>query len=211
MGKDFKALHPWSEEDLERLATKARREAGYRDNELTFCAWECLKRLPFTRNVPVKHFGLGEHPVPAFVQFDPLELHIAREVRNDTEQQDGTARLIVLHEAAHVRLHNNGKRSFSPFGAHDETRNIKEWSVEWQANTWAGYFLLPDTIVSLFETVEQIVEFCDVDLLTATVRFEQFKDRQRRRSAFTLCFGCGQPKVRVASRALTCPTCGDLT
>jgi hypothetical protein len=207
MGQDFKALYPWAEEDLERLALKERRKAGYRDNELTFCAWECWKRLEFTRGVQIKFFRIGDHPDPAFVRFDPLELHIAHEIRRDAEAHDGQARLIMLHEAAHVRLHNNGKNSFSPFGAHDEKKNIKEWSVEWHANTWAGYFLLPDSVLALFESVEQIVEMCKVDAQTAEFRLDQFRSKQRRMRGSDVCIDCGGVKVLNRFGQLICETC----
>jgi Zn-dependent peptidase ImmA (M78 family) len=209
MGQDFKALYPWAEEDLARIALKDRREAGYKDNELTFCAWESFRRLPFTRGVTVKYFRIGDYHDPAFVQFDPLQLHIAREVRHQAEEHDGFSRLVVVHEAAHIRLHNNGKNSFSPFGVHDESRSIKEWSVEWQANTWAGYFLLPDTIVEIFSSPEEIVEVCNVDISIAAERFAQFKDRQRRKFDSSLCSACGEFKTHDAVGRHICGNCAS--
>jgi hypothetical protein len=73
---------------------------------------------------------------------------------------------------------------------HKETWHVKERSVEWQARTWTGYFLLPDCVIRMFESPEQIVELCNVDLHTATARFDTFQERERRREAAGLCLNC---------------------
>jgi IrrE N-terminal-like domain len=210
MGRDYKALHMWVEEDLARIALDVRRRAGYRDNELTFCAWEALGRLPFMRNVRVEFFDHSEKKDPAFVRFDPsIELHIAREIYQAAKEHDGYARSVILHEAAHVRLHNNGENSFSPYHEYDDKLHIKEWSVEWQANTWAGHFLLPDSIVRIYDDAEQIVEMCNVDTIMAKFRLQQFRDKTRRQSNRDICFHCGNLKSTDRLGRLFCKDCAD--
>ncbi|WP_404292978.1 ImmA/IrrE family metallo-endopeptidase [Microvirga sp. RSM25] len=211
MGQDFKARHQWSEGQLAEDALKVRRKHGYRDNTLSFDILDCLTKLTFTRSVPVKYFELTDAADPAYVKFNPLELHIAREIRRSAEDGNGYARLVVAHEIAHLRLHSDGVNSFSPFNDHEERWFIKEQSVEWQANTWALYFLLPNAIVEMLRSTDAIVEMCNVDPSTASMRLAQIQDRENRQAMAGLCSECGSFNLICEGQIMRCGTCGSTT
>lgn len=211
MGNDFKARHQWSEGQLAEDALKVRRKHGYLDNALSFDILECLRKLSFTRTVPIRYFDLMDAADPAYVKFNPLELHMAREIRRSAEDGDGYARFVIAHEIAHLRLHSDGANSFSPFSAHEERWFIKEQSVEWQANTWAAYFLLPDVIVEMLRSTDAIIEMCNVDLSTASMRLAQVQDRERRQALAGLCSECGSFDLLREGQIMRCGTCGSTT
>jgi hypothetical protein len=207
--QDFKARYPWSEEALAADALKVRLDYGYLDNALAFDIWECFRRLSFTRTVPVHELRPEDPRAPAFVQFEadnPTGLHITRAARVAAEKGEGDGRGIVAHEIAHLRLHRDGLNSFSPYSPRDGNWMTPEWSIEWQACTWTGHFLLPDLIVSTFSAPDEIVEMCKVDAETATIRLAQWNDKQRRRAASSLC-SCGSFKFVDASGSHVCPFC----
>jgi hypothetical protein len=206
MGRDYKARHLWREEALAADALKVRRQNGYRDNELAFDIWECFARLPFTRSVPIKYFDPGAYEDPAFVKFDPLELHIDREKSRAADEHEGEGRVVVAHEISHLRLHRDGLNSFSPYGANEQSWYIQERSIEWQARTWTGYFLVPDSIVQMFRNADELAEMCRVNLETAEFRLEQFQEHQRRLALSSLCQTCGSFKAAEKGR-LICPDC----
>lgn len=211
MGQDFKARHQWSEGQLADDALKVRRKHGYRDNTLSFDILDCLTKLSFTRSVPIRYFDLTDGGDPAYVKFSPLELHIARGIRRAAEDGDGYARFVIAHEIAHLRLHSDGVNSFSPFSAHEERWFIKEQSVEWQANTWAAYFLLPDAIVGTLRSTDALMEMCGVDLPTAALRLSQIQDREKRQALAGLCSECGSFDLVRSSQNLECGSCGSIT
>ncbi|WP_210345921.1 ImmA/IrrE family metallo-endopeptidase, partial [Microvirga soli] len=90
-----------------------------------------------------------------------------------------------------------------------EKKDIKEWSVEWQANTWAGYFLLPDSVMSLFDSVEEIVEMCKVDVPTAEFRLDQYRSKKRRMRGSEICVDCGGIRVLDRFGRMACGNCGS--
>lgn len=190
MAQDYYAKALWREEDLANDALSVRRKHGYADNELSFNIIECLYRLDFTRAVPQEYFDLVSGEDPGYVTYDPLTLHLAKTIRDAAYKHEGYARGVIAHEISHLRLHSYGFNSFSPMQSHKETWYVQERSVEWQARTWTGYFLLPDSIIRIFESPEQIVELCAVDLPTAKTRFDSFQERERRRAGAGLCLKC---------------------
>jgi len=211
MGHDFKARHQWTEGQLADDALKVRRKHGYRDNTLSFDILDCLTKLSFTHSVPIRYFDLTDGADPAYVKFNPLELHIARVIRRSAEDNDGYARFVIAHEIAHLRLHSDGVNSFSPFSAHEERWFIKEQSVEWQANTWAAYFLLPDVVVETLRSTDAIVEMCNLDPSTASMRLAQVQDREKRQALAGICSECGSFDLICESLIVRCGTCGSAT
>jgi IrrE N-terminal-like domain len=83
----------------------------------------------------------------AYVTFNPLTLHVDSEVWHFAKLGDPTSRHMIAHEIGHALLHDHYARPFS----NDPSQNIRfaqqEHSAEWQANTFAGHFLLPDHIM----------------------------------------------------------------
>jgi hypothetical protein len=208
MFEDFKAASFWREEDLAADALKIRRESGYKDNQFSFDVFECLSRLPFTRKVLIRFFDAGECSKPAFVKFDAQSratLNFAQWVPEAASKGDGYARVITIHEASHLRLHSYGLSGFSD--KYDSRLHSEEWSVEWQAITWTKFFLLPDSVVKNFGAPEQIAEMCNVDLPTASSRWNQLREVERRQALSGLCPSCGGMSIDAERGRLACKEC----
>jgi len=209
MSQDFKARRLWTEEQLAADALKVRREHGYADNEWAFDMLECLSRLQFTRSVPVKHFTRAPGGDPAFVSYEPLELHISYEVHDKALKQDEWARVVLAHETAHLRLHSDGRNAFSPIRLAESSWVIKEQRVEWQAQTWSSYFLLPDAIVRDAGSIDALVELCKVDEETASFRLSQIREADKRRALASACSNCGEFSAMRFSSGFRCGNCNN--
>jgi hypothetical protein len=97
----------------------------------------------------------------ARVEFRPrLELHIDRETWRLAEQGEPRARFIVAHEVGHIILHQDDAKHFSN-DPRLQTKAAKiddqEHSAEWQANTFASYFLLTDRVLESYDSLEDII------------------------------------------------------
>ena len=129
----------------------------------------------------VEFFDASEGQKPAYVTFEPLKLYVDREVWKFAGLGDPESRFIVAHELGHLFLHDHHAKAFSD----DPTERIrfkeKEHSAEWQANTFAAHFLLPDHIVEAHYEVKALVGSCSVGEALAQERLETIIDRDRRR------------------------------
>jgi hypothetical protein len=99
---------------------------------------------------------------PAYVTFRPLTLHVDRRIWNDAKAGDGYARFVIAHEIGHIVLHDDSAKAFSSDPSLQIQFAEKEYSAEWQANIFAGYFLLPDQVIERFNDEELLHIFCNV-------------------------------------------------
>src|ERR1700689_2784201 len=84
---------------------------------------------------------------PAYVSFDPLTLHVDREIWTAAKTDEPYARFVVAHEIGHIVLHDNSAKAFSNDKAAQISFADNGHSAEWQANVFAYHFLLPDSAV----------------------------------------------------------------
>jgi len=112
---------------------------------------------------PLKiHFfapAVGE--APAYVTYDPTILHVDPEIWEEADQGEPGARFILAHELGHVILHDHHAQPFS--GEKQDWIIMDEESAEWQAHTFADYFLISDGEVSTHITPTDVAIFCAVD------------------------------------------------
>jgi hypothetical protein len=136
----------------------------------------------------------SETDIPAFVTIDPLTLHIDAETWSLAKIGEPFARFVIAHEIGHIVLHGHyEKAAFSNSAALRLKAFVKENSAEWQANTFADYFLLPTSIVSAFGSPAAIVAACSVPLDLAERRFAQVREeRLCRKNSGDYCPTCGQ-------------------
>ena len=98
---------------------------------------------------------------PAYVDHNPSILACDKEIWDEADSGYPSARFIVAHEIAHVVLHDDYAQPF--------TSELKKaiWQIEesgeWQANTWAAYFLVSDASIAKFITPGDIATHCAVE------------------------------------------------
>jgi hypothetical protein len=186
-----------SEETLAGVALQWRQAAGNENapsiNVVTFIENILLKKLkkgPFI----IKFFDQLPEKDPAFVSFDPLTLNVDREIWEFGRLGDPHASFVLAHEIGHLIFHDNHAKAFSD----DSEAQVKfaqnEYSAEWQANTFAGYFLLPTHIVVAYGNVEDLIKSCGArrelaEHRVATVT-EMIKPRPKIEGDF--CIECGE-------------------
>jgi len=150
---------------------------------------------------------------PAFVSFNPLTLNSDRQIWADAERGEDYARFIIAHEIGHLTLHDHSAKAFS----RDKSDQIKFGddlqSAEWQANTFAGYFLLPDPVIQkLTQRIDNaaiIGTICQVPEMLSLQRIAEFKKSlQRKNRTFegAYCSKCRSFSLVQTGTLLKCKT-----
>src|SRR5262249_25437440 len=131
---------------------------------------------------------------PAFVSFDPLTLNVDRKIWADAKAGEEYARYVIAHEVGHIVLHDHHAKSFSKDPS-DQLRFADDGqSAEWQANTFARHFLLPDPVVQKIRDMTLLASLCLVPEAVALERILAVKreqDRQNRVFGGGFCSDCG--------------------
>lgn len=134
---------------------------------------------------------------PAYVSYAPLTLNVSRGVWRAAELGNSDAEYVLAHEIGHLVLHQDFDKAFSPPNAESIRALGNERSAEWQANTFADYFLCPDEhIFRLKGDIESAAT-----LLNISVELAEYRAAQVER------FG---PTVQVAVEGDFCGTCNTL-
>jgi hypothetical protein len=118
------------------------------------------------------------------------------------ECQDHTpfSRFVLSHELGHIFLHEHYRPAYSGIRS-------KVWfegdSVEWQADTFADYFLISDTEIATYITPNQISIYCAVERRVVLRRLgKKFSyDGEA-------CRACGNFTMVRNGTCLKCDTCG---
>lgn len=157
-----------------------------------------LKISPFDR--------ANKYDEPANVTFEPqTTLHIDRHIWADAKAGDDFARLVVAHEAGHIVLHDGSAKAFSS----DPSLRIefaeREYSAEWQADTFAENFLAPDEAVRRFPEEALLSMTCGVSQAIARKRLEAYF-AERRLLAGNPC-ECGNFSLVREQTGLRCFVC----
>jgi len=143
---------------------------------------------------------------PAYVSYKrQITLHVDREVWLDAKDGDPIARFIIAHEIGHLLFHDHRAQAFS----NDPSERLKfaqpEYSAEWQANTFAFYFLVPDHMVAAFSGIRQLSNACGVTEEIARERISMSPHATRRSysSPCDICPHCGNLSLTPGGRCLS--------
>jgi hypothetical protein len=203
------------EETIERAALILRQETGVQYlpffNIVEFVKGPLRRYLEKKgRSLKIEFFDkLGDED-PAYVTFDNIiVLHVDNEVWELADIGDPTARFIIAHEIGHILLHNHFAKAFSNSPEDRIKFAEKEYSAEWQANTFASYFLLPTHIVVEFDIVEELIRSCGVTRQDATDRTNTVHAVRSRAAIYDgeACLTCGNftlVRIGTGSHCLTC-------
>jgi hypothetical protein len=151
---------------------------------------------------------------PAFVTYNPPTLHIDNKTWADGGAGEGYARFVLAHEAGHLLLHDNSAKAFSQ----DKTAQIgfaeNGHSAEWQANTFAGHFLLPSSVVQQINDFQLIMIRCNVTerlALERVIAVKREETRINRVFGGGYCGECGNFSLRRDGWLVKCDICGSTT
>ena len=100
---------------------------------------------------------------PAYVKYSPtLKLCVQKKIWSRFQEGYSKERIIIAHEIGHVMLHSDDPKQFS----RDKSLQINfaenEYSVEWQANTFADHLLIPTHIAERIKDISRVAFACNV-------------------------------------------------
>jgi Zn-dependent peptidase ImmA (M78 family) len=150
---------------------------------------------------------------PAFVSFNPLTLNSDRQIWASATRGEDYQRFVIGHEIGHLVLHDHSAKAFS----RDKSDQIKFGddlqSAEWQANTFAGHFLLPDPVIQkLIQKIDNgaiIGTICQAPEILALQRISEFKKALQRKSRVFeggFCPNCSNFSLVQIGTLLKCKT-----
>lgn len=143
----------------------------------------------------------------AFVTYEPLTLHIEKEIWNDAKMGEPKSRHILAHEIGHIILHDHYAQRFS----NDPSKQLNflqnENSAEWQANRFADHFLAPDHLVRGFCNSFSLAQSC---LLLSELAGERFSKVHQARHGYSgeLCPNCNNFSLIRKGLLQGCSRCG---
>ena len=145
MATDYKVRFR-SYDQVAGLASQMRALLGI-DNYYTFNIVHQLRKLKD------KEFGIRgclnielfvDREDKAYVTFDPLVLHVHKDVWEEAEIGEPKARFIVAHELGHILMHGHYRQEFAEIDECHLKSFQPEEKAETQANWFAAAFLAPD-------------------------------------------------------------------
>jgi Zn-dependent peptidase ImmA (M78 family) len=103
-----------------------------------------LKDLKFGINGHLKIELFIDRKDKAYVTFDPLVLHVHKDIWDEADIGEPTARFIIAHELGHILMHRHYRQEFAETNEFYLKAFPPEEKAETQANWFAAAFLAPD-------------------------------------------------------------------
>jgi IrrE N-terminal-like domain len=189
------------------LATKN----GHGFNICKFVTDVLSKRLRGKGVLKLEFYSFEDLPERACVTFNPLTLHIVKNIWRDADMGRPYARFIVAHEIGHIVLHDEFAVAFSD----DKAAQLKyvqdEESGEWQANTFADHFLVPNHVARKLKESDLVAGLCVVDDSVAERRIRDLatvKTILAPSYEGEMCSECGNFTLLRNGCSMNCDTCG---
>jgi hypothetical protein len=206
--KDHSSRFSLSEPTIKEIADKVRvfLDSGLRPDFDVAAALEYLANRPCFSwgTLRIAKFHALEGEDLTFVQLTPggKTLHVDEELWEDARIGEPNARFMLAHELGHLVLHDCYVQPYS-----DEKRSIygEGSSTEWQAHTFARYFLLHDSHLELEVTPLKIAMTCSVAVSLVRKRLGR-----RVSSVDGLCRSCGSENIFLVDNVKTCADCGAI-
>lgn len=194
---------PFRREDYIAEVALLTRKLGGSENYAYFNIVDFVERILMAQDwkdkgrLGIKFFDdRDEADDPAYVTFDPPTLHVDRETWELARAGEPDARFVIAHEVGHIVLHRHDAQHFSKNTSVQIKFANQEYSAEWQANTFASYFLVPTRIMSAFDTVQDMTKACLVNEPAVLARY---------------CSSSSAKRHRVIQDATVCLTCGNIS
>lgn len=151
---------------------------------------------------------------PAYVSYEPLTLHVDREIWGDARQGDPAALYILAHEVGHIVMHKHNDLGYS-FGEGSQLKAPpEEERAEWQANVFAHFLMVTDN--ALVEEKSLLQKAVDINAPIGVVASVRHYDVGRDIFTFVAtpehggdpCGLCGNLTLTRRRVQQVCDTCG---
>jgi IrrE N-terminal-like domain len=185
---------------------------GYNFNICKFVTDVLAKRLRGKGTLKIKFYRIDDLPERACVTFNPLTLHIVDTIWSDGNLGKPYARFIIAHEIGHMVLHDEFAVAFSDEKAAQLSYVQDEESGEWQANTFADHFLVPDNVAYKLKERDVIAGLCVVDDSVAERRLRDLASVKKVLAPSyegEMCGMCGNFTLVRNGCSIRCDTCGS--
>ncbi len=202
-----------SEKDIQNAAALARSARKSSQYEHQFNIVEFVERdfAPKLKGGLLVVLVDGELPAnkPAKVTYNPTTLTVETRVWREAREGHDRARWIVAHELGHIVLHDNTAKAFSSNGG--SRAFDKHYSAEWQADTFASFFLMPDQSLGRTQDASVLSILCGVSYDDAADRIKLYRVFSNNRYEGDFCPECGNFTMARNGTCLKCDTCGATT
>ena len=148
-----------------------------------------------------------DHPEHlAYVSFNPLTLHVDKEIWKLAGLGEPKSRFVLAHELVHLLMHEHHEQAYSEDGSGRLTFIQPEESAETQANWFAACLLAPDHLArECGDETELCLQF-DFPEDYASIRLDDMSRNAPKRSGAT-CSTCGNLMITRTDSRTTCETC----
>lgn len=143
----------------------------------------------------------------AFVTFNPLVLHVDKNIWEEAEMGEPKARFVLAHELGHIVMHGHYRQEFSANETAGLTFFPPEERSEPQAHWFAAHFLAPDRLVLDCRTEFEISEYFGFPSEYIYLKREALA-RRRVKLPSELCGGCGGSAMAGDWLPRKCSVCG---
>lgn len=191
MSTDYKVRRRYYE-DVVSLALDARAKFGIA-NCFTFNIVKLIRGLVGKRFKDSGPLNLDiferDDDQNAYVTFNPLTLHVHREIWEDAELGEPKSRFILAHELGHIVMHRHYCQAYSE-GENSRLSFVPpEESAEAQANWFAACFLAPDHLARHCRDERELCQQFAFPSDFASIKFDDLK----RKPAYSggSCSECG--------------------
>jgi hypothetical protein len=146
---------------------------------------------------------------PAEVVHSPttIRLRVDPEIYETAGYGDPNSRYILAHELAHVLMHDHHALRFSDDRSVRLKPFEKEVSAEWQAEAFADRLLIPDVLLSVYETADHLAAACSAPLHVAERRKKQHDQSRAKRRTGDICITCASYSVARNGVEFICEEC----
>ncbi len=173
-----------SDEKIKALAESWRRQLDIGDNASPDIVWSIeaafSNKLPHSALIPQTEKELPENL--ALTIYNPSRILVRENVYLAARDGHPRARYILAHEFGHVVLHNEMPKSLKDTNQERITlQNLKNMSIERQADTFAHFFLVPEDIARKFHNLSRIVNECLVSVQFGQEAVRKYGLRQKRK------------------------------
>lgn len=201
-----------SEASIAAIACTYREWAGV-SNLAHFSVARIIKKLtecqvPKKGQLSIKY--IDDESADPFVTYNPLTLHVPREMMEFSDLGDADSNYKLAHELGHIILHDHHAQNFSKFGTSTIKAFADEETAEWQAHTFADHFLAPDNIVRNFTSEDELRAACNLNQSVAKKRIVATKAKRPIYEGES-CPECQNFTLVRNGTCLKCDTCGSTT